>query len=525
MRRCVRLVVVLTLALALAAMATAVEDGGPRYEVKESGLAELTDYTLMDFLAEGDVFWTACALTDRSCGSTRAMIEAAARFLKAQEGTERELPVRLGYFDTSLYELPWEFDELPAAERPPLVPLLHYRDGSYYAQTAVNLRDSPHALLDFIFYHHTREIRALASRDELRQFVEANEAAAHSSLVIFGGEEGDQAHRTTLSVAQDFPDIYALAAIYDEELGRAELGEEYEDGAVRVYCHFEHEHADHVVPVLTNMHSISRTDLSEWLHTWASRHVAMFTPKLLPVMLTKFPMVVLVVAPREDAAATELMLDAVNLAAEAHTDVGFAFSDVRSASPTFLFDGASGKVFPTAVVIFANSKSRPFAFDESVAFSAESLIEWVAALKQRTAVPFLKSAPVPDYRNHDGGIQEVVFDNFDQMVLATEDRVLLLISAPAKYCKDCKGLRRLVEQAMPEFSDGVRVVQYDIVENCAGVFEEYALPQLRLYHKGKYSTYGMRPTRTPKDDLVAFVNKHHNQRKMKRGKRGRHDEL
>lgn len=495
-------------------------------EIKDSGMAELSDFTLMNFLAEGDVFWTACALTDPSCGNSRAMIEAACRFLEAQKGTERELPVRLGYFDTSLYDLPYELEQLPAAERPPMVPLLHYRDGAYYAQTAVNLRDSPYALLDFIFNHHQRGIRELANREELRAFVEENEVAAHSSLVIFGGEEGDQAHRTVLSVVQDYPDIYALAAIYDEELARAELGEEYEEGAVRVYCHFEHEHADHVVPVLTNMHAISRPDMTEWLHTWASRHVAMFSPKLLPVMLTKFPMAVLVVAPREDAAATELMLNAVNAAAEAHPDVGFTFSDVPSASPTFLYDGASGKVFPTAVVLFANPKSRAFAFDESEEFTADALVAWVDALKSRTAMPFLKSAPVPDYDGvEEGGIKEVVFDNFDQTVLATEDRVLVLVTAPTEHCRECKGLREFVQQAMPEFSEGVSVVQYDVVDNCAGVFEQYSLPELRLYYKGKFSTFAIRPSLTPKDDLVMFVNKHHRQSKMKRGRRGRHDEL
>mmetsp|Transcript_14581 Transcript_14581/g.57256 ORF Transcript_14581/g.57256 Transcript_14581/m.57256 type:complete len:534 (+) Transcript_14581:37-1638(+) len=491
---------------------------------EKSGMVELDSTSLLEFLAEGDKFWTACPVSEGRCGATREMVDAAARFLDQQKGTERELPVTLGFFDTSLDALPEELGELPRPESPPFTPLLQYRDGSLYAQAPIDLRATPYALLDFIFYHHSRVVPELSSREELKAYVEGNQAHAHSSLVIFGGEPGDQAHRTALSVVQDFPGIYALSAIYDEELARSELGEEYDsEGVLRVYCHFEHPHADHVMPVITGMQTISRPELTHWLHQHASRHVAEMTPKLMPVMLARFEMVILAIAPLDDEDAATLMHDAINAAAEKHPDVGFAYSDTKTAPVSYIYDGATGEVFPTAMVIFANRNWKPFAFNEEIDFTEESFLSWVRDLKRGVAVPFLKSAPVPEDDGDTSVIQELVFDSFDRKVHDAEDRVLVLISSSAPDCHECVALRGLVERVMPRFREGITVMEYDVVRNYAGVFEEHRLPELRLFEKGMYTTFPFVPSRSIEDDLVEFVNKKHRASRM-RGRR-RHDEL
>jgi len=168
--------------------------------------------------------------------------------------------------------------------------------------------------------------------------------------------------------------------------------------------------------------------------------------------------------------------------------------------------GASGTIFPTAVVInyqTENPKLNVWNEETETVFNLESLSSFVKQSNENTYTTFKKSEPIPE-KNSDP-VKVVVGKSFNDIVLDTTKDVLLEFYAP--WCGHCKKLIPVYEELANKFEKFPNLVIAKIDATANAIPEEYAVsgfPTILFFRANdkKPLTYeGNREL----DDLVKFV--------------------
>jgi len=128
--------------------------------------------------------------------------------------------------------------------------------------------------------------------------------------------------------------------------------------------------------------------------------------------------------------------------------------------------GASGKVFPTAVIIsYQHEEPSLITWDEEneKAFDAHTLSAFIASALEGTYISYRKSEPIPD--NNDGPVTVVVGKTFDNIVLDQTKDVLVEFYAP--WCGHCKKLAPIWDELGTKFQkvDSVVIAKIDATAN------------------------------------------------------------
>jgi len=128
--------------------------------------------------------------------------------------------------------------------------------------------------------------------------------------------------------------------------------------------------------------------------------------------------------------------------------------------------GASGNVFPTAVVVsYATAEPKLYAWNEETEkeYNADTLKSFVEQSLAGTYTTNKKSEPIPE--PNDGPVKVVVYKNFDQIVFDDAEDVLLEFYAP--WCGHCKQLAPIYEQLGEKFASvhTVTVAKIDATAN------------------------------------------------------------
>jgi len=113
--------------------------------------------------------------------------------------------------------------------------------------------------------------------------------------------------------------------------------------------------------------------------------------------------------------------------------------------------GASGNVFPTAIVVsYETAEPKLYAWNEDTEkdYTTAALISFVEQSLAGTYSTNKKSEPIPE--SNDGPVKVVVYKNFDQIVYDDAEDVLLEFYAP--WCGHCKQLAPIYEQLGEKFA-------------------------------------------------------------------------
>lgn len=119
-------------------------------------------------------------------------------------------------------------------------------------------------------------------------------------------------------------------------------------------------------------------------------------------------------------------------------DISVLESDGQSHPGLLTQWGASGKKFPTAILVRFLERSVDIkAYDEEKEITVESVLSWAQSCTEGKGCPsFLKSDPVPE--SNDGPVTVVVGKTFESIVLDDSKDVVLEVYSPT--CPHCKNI-------------------------------------------------------------------------------------
>lgn len=150
--------------------------------------------------------------------------------------------------------------------------------------------------------------------------------------------------------------------------------------------------------------------------------------------------------------------------------------------------GASGKKFPTAVLITFKASGNPklTALDETVEVNPEAVKEFVTAGLEGKAKAFRKSEEVPEQAE---GAFVLVGKNFEEVVFDETKDVLVEFYAP--WCGHCKKLAPIYDQLAEAFSQvpSVLIAKLDATANgYPDVVDVNGFPTLYLFPANNKNT-------------------------------------
>lgn len=166
--------------------------------------------------------------------------------------------------------------------------------------------------------------------------------------------------------------------------------------------------------------------------------------------------------------------------------------------------GVKAEDTPAVRIVLPNQDMKKFKFTGDI--TVESLKNFVDDWSNGRLKPFLKSEPVPE--SNDEPVKVMVGENFKELVLDSEDDVLMEFYAP--WCGHCKALAPIYDELAKKLEkvSGLVIGKMDSTANEAEGVNVRGFPTLKFYKKGsKNAPMDFEGDRTV-EGFIAFLKKH-----------------
>lgn len=313
-------------------------------------------------------------------------------------------------------------------------------------------------------------VTVLASADAHKDFI----AQEGTQLVAFFDAESEEYKAYEAAAKDGRSDEFQFGVVSDAEVRKA-LGVE---SGIKMYKGEE---------VLSFEGTVEKDAVVTWVLTNGYPAIQVLTNNIFKrAFKDKTPVVV--VFPGAEADTNEALTQYTEVAKGFSSQVIFIVAESGQHQLAERW-GASGKKFPTAILITFKSSGNPklIALDETVEVNAEAVKTFVADGLEGKAKAFRKSEEVPADQGE--GAFVLVGKNFEEVVFDTTKDVLVEFYAP--WCGHCKKLAPIYDQLAEAFTQvpSVLIAKLDATANgYPDVVDVNGFPTLYLFPSNNKDT-------------------------------------